>query len=206
MEVDMPLLTVNIAAKTFDEIGKLVGKGLYSGMDQFMEVAALNQLALERGVSPEELKEKGHRESPASSLAARVSGPAVRAASSRPPARAAGNGRETSRGPVAHRKPASSSVPESDIEAFKEHTSLEHSKGGGPAPVPTKSRPEGEHLWGQVNRVFAMKFAARWLAVMTSGERAWPRIEVTAPGITFDAAILGSFCDRPAAPRESRVV
>src|SRR6267143_5579783 len=134
MEVQMPLLTVNIAAKTFDEITRLVGKGLYSGMDQFIEVAALNQLALERGVSPEELMQKGHREPPTSSMAGRA------------PTRApTGNGREKSRAPLAQRKATSSTVPERDVATLTEHTGLDHWSGDGPAPMPAKSRPEGEH-------------------------------------------------------------
>src|SRR5712691_4296900 len=98
MEDVMPLLTVNIAAKTFDEISRLMARGLYSGMDQFMEVAALNQLALERGVSPEELKKKGHREPTAS--AARKSAQPTRVASSRPQVGSGANGRQTNRAPV----------------------------------------------------------------------------------------------------------
>src|SRR5437016_2090576 len=110
MEVQMPLLTVNIAAKTFDEITRLVGRGLYSGMDQFIEVAALNQLALERGASPEELKHKGHREPPTSSMAGRPSAP------TRAPT---GNGREKSRASLAPLKATSSTVPESDVATLK---------------------------------------------------------------------------------------
>src|SRR5438270_13908487 len=104
----MPLLTFNLASRTFDDITKLVERGLYSGLDQFLEVAALNQLALERGVSPDELKAKGHRSPP--SVAASTKAPGAFRSSLAESARG-GNSHSaaSARGvPVARRKPSSS--------------------------------------------------------------------------------------------------
>src|SRR5437660_1201068 len=99
----MPLLTLNLASKTFEEVTKLIERGLYSGLDQFIEVAALNQLALERGVSPEELKAKDHRAPPAPSSHRKA--PGVLRSSLTGPARI-GNG-NGGRAPVARRKASS---------------------------------------------------------------------------------------------------
>jgi hypothetical protein len=54
----MPLLTVNLTSRIFQEVSPLIERGLYTGLDQFMEIAALNQLALERGITPEAESER----------------------------------------------------------------------------------------------------------------------------------------------------
>jgi hypothetical protein len=100
-----------------------------------------------------------------------------------------------SRTPVARRRFTATAVPVGDVNAFREHTSAVGSNGTHPEPLTTKVRPEGEHLWGQVNRVFPMKLVTRWLKVMTSGIQEWPRVEVVAPGMSFDAATLGSLLE-----------
>src|SRR5689334_13715258 len=51
----MPVIAVNLSQKTYSDIMSLVGQGAYSGPEQFLEIAAFNQLALERGLTPEEL-------------------------------------------------------------------------------------------------------------------------------------------------------
>ena len=51
----MPVIAVNLSQKTYSDIMALVSAGAYSGPEQFLEIAAFNQLALERGLTPEEL-------------------------------------------------------------------------------------------------------------------------------------------------------
>src|ERR1700674_2712378 len=132
----MPLLTVNIASKTFDEIRTLVERGFYSGLDQFMEVAALNQLALERGTSPADLKARGHRKAPATTA------PRAAASSVSPsPIVSQGANKQmdvpsgrNSRTPVARRRFTATAVPVGDVNAFREHTSAVGSNGTHPEP------------------------------------------------------------------------
>jgi hypothetical protein len=188
----MPLLAFNMASKTFEDITRLVERGLYSGLDQFLEVAALNQLALERGVSPEELKAKDHRSAPLSSLSIQAA-PVVRTSVPRP-ARG-GNGPNVRGTPIARRKPTSSTIPPEDSAALKEHTELSRGDGAHPEPLTLKPQHEDDQIFGQVNRVFAMKLVTRWLDTVTTGDTFWPKIDVSGPGITFDAATLGSLLD-----------
>src|SRR3954462_14850084 len=57
----MPLLAVNLSDKLFFQVKELVERGLYQSFESFVEIAAFNQLAMERGASPAEIVEKGHR-------------------------------------------------------------------------------------------------------------------------------------------------
>ncbi|MBS2023596.1 MAG: hypothetical protein JST92_14430 [Deltaproteobacteria bacterium] len=194
----MPLLTFNVAAKTFDEIAKLIEAGAYSGMNQFLEVAALNQLALERGTSPEELRATSFREAPArSEHRPDVRGSEVVRSTAIGPAR-----REivpipkgAGRGPVGRRKTSSSAVPEEEVSALKRNLALITTPSPRPEPLPLRPRSENEQIWGQVNRLLAMKLVVRWLDTTTTGHSAWPKVDACAPGITSDAAALGSLLD-----------
>src|SRR3989442_791792 len=57
----MPVIAVNLSQKTYTDIMTLVSAGAYSSPEQFLEIAAFNQLALERGLTPEELLKTIHR-------------------------------------------------------------------------------------------------------------------------------------------------
>ena len=57
----MPVIAVNLSANVFGRVLRLVEGGLYASTEQFLDVAACNQLALESGVTPTELIEKDHR-------------------------------------------------------------------------------------------------------------------------------------------------
>src|SRR5437016_3846959 len=57
----MPLLAVNVSDKLLFDIKEHVEKGKYQSPESFLEIAAFNQLALERGATPAELIGKGHR-------------------------------------------------------------------------------------------------------------------------------------------------
>src|SRR5438477_12217733 len=58
----MPVITVNLTSGIYERIEVLVEKGLYTTPEQLLEIAAFNQVALEDGLRPEELLERGHRE------------------------------------------------------------------------------------------------------------------------------------------------
>lgn len=57
----MPLLAMNLSDTLYDQIKVLVEKGLYKSFESFLEIAAFNQLAMERGATPAEIVERGHR-------------------------------------------------------------------------------------------------------------------------------------------------
>ena len=57
----MPVIAVNLSATVFGKVSRLVRARTVRQHEQFLEVAACNQLALERGVTPAELIEKDHR-------------------------------------------------------------------------------------------------------------------------------------------------
>src|SRR6516225_5202840 len=57
----MPLLAINLSDKLFLQVKELVEKGSYQSPESFLEIAAFNQLALERGATPAEIIDKGHR-------------------------------------------------------------------------------------------------------------------------------------------------
>src|SRR5436309_1016120 len=55
------MLALNLSDTLYDQIKPLVEKGLYKNFESFLEIAAFNQLALERGATPSEIVERGHR-------------------------------------------------------------------------------------------------------------------------------------------------
>ena len=57
----MPLLAINLSDTLSDQIKVLVEKGLYRSFESFLEIAAFNQLAMERGATPAEIVDQGHR-------------------------------------------------------------------------------------------------------------------------------------------------
>src|SRR5262245_32573960 len=57
----MPLLAINVSDKLFFQVKELVEGGTYQSFETFLEVAAYNQLALERGASPAAVIAQGHR-------------------------------------------------------------------------------------------------------------------------------------------------
>ena len=57
----MPLLAINLSDTLSDQIKVLVEKGLYKSFESFLKIAAFNQLAMERGATPAEIVERGHR-------------------------------------------------------------------------------------------------------------------------------------------------
>src|SRR5438874_2335278 len=57
----MPVFAVKLSERLFGPILELVDKGAYQSLETFLEIAAYNQLALERAVTPEQLLARGHR-------------------------------------------------------------------------------------------------------------------------------------------------
>jgi hypothetical protein len=58
----MPLLAINLSDALFLQMKALVERGNYQNFENFLEVAAYNQMALERGAGPPEVISQGHRQ------------------------------------------------------------------------------------------------------------------------------------------------
>jgi len=194
----MPIATVNLSATVFEDIKSLVEKGLYRGLEQFLEIAAFNQLALERGVSAAELVQAGHRNSTISGRVGvgersrEVESQTPRATPVRDPKNTRLRSPEKTGRPI-RADSTTAANPETELRELCARLSV----GGGlnaPGAVQTTPRPVGERLWGQVNRLFPLKLATRWLAKRASGSE-WPLFGEIGDALADDAANLGSILE-----------
>lgn len=169
----MPVVLANLRSSTFAEIQRLVEMGHYASPAEFLELAAVNQLQLEcdRGTpaklppSESALPVRGHR----------------RAAPPRRPS--AGNDRrrmgEIDEAEVLQALGRLILRPEIDPPAELAFAQ--------PPAVGTDVR-----IWGQVNRLLPIKFAARWVAARAVADKQWSSIDDILQQAAVDAAILGS--------------
>ncbi|MGH7436535.1 MAG: hypothetical protein ACRENE_12750 [Polyangiaceae bacterium] len=189
----MPVIAVNLAAGVFADISGLVGKGRYASPEQFMEIAAFNQLALERGATPEELLAQGHRsprpQGPSGSSKPGSSPPKV-LEGRRPRVRAA------EKAPAI--RPAKAKAPSISAGALRqalERTSRAKATGG-PDAVPAAARPANERVYGLVNRLFSLKLACRWILVANAGARRWAKHDAVREALAADAATIGTALEK----------
>lgn len=180
--VDMPFLTTNLAASVFEEIKALVERGLYASPEQFLEIAAFNQLALERGAKPADLPVRSRRAQGASHQETPSDGS--------PPSAQRPRHRQSSRRRAA--KGRTESVSENSVSATLKKFGLDVLRQLQVEPVATEPRPPNERLWGQVNRLFPIKLACRWLAVASAKAGFWLTYDAISDGLARDAASLGS--------------
>ena len=185
----------------------LVEKGLYKSFESFLEIAAFNQLAMER-VRPAEIVERGHRkmrgavfppengvhEVQKSKAAAETVIKASRTATIRsvvePVARVA--------------TPDDVRVTEADYEiAFKRLALV--ARTYGPKPIaPTTDKLSQERLFGQVNRLLPLKLACRWLLNLVATEGRWPRYEIISDKLADDAGTIGTLLEKWDADNERK--
>lgn len=185
----MPVIAVNLSDKLIQDIRALVENGLYASLESFVEIGAINQLALERGSTPAEIIEKGHR-----------------ADNPLPPRKAAGKPKTTpTKQPAAGQKrtggdkivkaAAIEPVTQDDAAVLFKRLAKPLSETL-PPPHPMPVAPQaGERIFGQVNRLFPVKFVCRWLAGNAGAERQWPKFTAVAAMIADDAGTLGSLLD-----------
>ncbi len=177
----MPIVAVNLPPRAYDEIRALVERGAYETFEQFLQVAAYNQAALERGVPPDDLVPgctvhrpmTPHREE---AFEAFPREPVIND-SERPP-------------PI--QKERSRSVPKAELRETIARLSLANVSDLGPTPAAACARPTSERVWGQVNRLFPMKLICRWLLAASSGKRKWEKLDAVAARLATDAANVGS--------------
>ena len=194
----MPIATVNLSATVFEEIKLLVEKGLYKGLEQFLEIAAFNQLALERGASAADILHAGHRNVTDAGTIGTEEKP--RGLGLRNPKVAPVRDREARRlrspeksGRVVRAQSSKSTEPETELRELCARLSAGDDLNAL-GTVQTIPRPPEERLWGQVNRLFPLKLATRWIAKKAKGA-VWPLLGEIGDALTDDAANLGSILE-----------
>ena len=190
----MPLFAINLPDAVFDSIKKLIEQRRYRDVEAFVEVAALNQLALERGTSPTELARKNEGERTKSL------GPDV--------APNAGSGNEAQRNgrpEGRNKKPADGKISRTSFVLEKkpsQDTAAEALEGFarfGTAEVLTPAPHIGlqDRIFGQVNRLFPFKVACRGIAnVALSNGRHWPDYSAVHDLVGERASKLGSLLEK----------
>ena len=208
----MPVIAVKLSASTFAEVMAFVERGDYSSPEQFLEIATYNQIALERGTKPEDVRVQGNgRGHPArdeveteSEQGKKVEESCAPTTDEHPPDGPEEGGRPASqvRASSAARMTSGTSVrrgkrvPQAEIEETQRHLALAGCQAVGPAPARATRRPLDERVWGQVNRLFPLKLACRWLAVANAKKRKWETYEAIHDGLALDASTLGSVLER----------
>jgi hypothetical protein len=181
----MPLLAINLSDTLSDQIKVLVEKGLYRSFESFLEIAAFNQLAMERGASPSEIVERRHR-------------------SSKEPEPTNGSSREKHE-PVRTAKIARAVAPVTRVVVAEEVREMVYESAfknlaltavGSPPPIEAVlDEQSDDRLFGQVNRLFPLKLACRWLVNAAQSEGRWPRYEIISDKLAHDAATVGSLLE-----------
>jgi hypothetical protein len=210
-EGEMPLIAINLSDKLFIVIRELVEQGHYQNFESFLEVAAYNQLALERGASPADVLARGHREGePAAGNDSNGGKPRRRVqraeAEAAPRTRKDDNPRSQKRsaGRVTRQTVVlNETIPEDDPTTILKPFRLVVASPNGPKPYdPTQMDEAGDdHVFGQVNRLFPLKIACRWLATRVfgagdGGNKEWPVYTAISDALGGDAAKLGSLLEK----------
>lgn len=188
----MPLIAVNLSDKLLQSIRDLVDKGRYATLESFVEIGAFNQLALERGASPAEIVERGHRRSSVESSSQSANDPEAKSLGRKAP-----SAKRTKKGGRSE-KPSKLEVvePVTEDEAKTMFARLVLPAETKALPLKMPEQPQaGERIFGQVNRLFPLKLVCRWLAVAASVEGQWPKYTAIAASLSDDAGTIGSLLD-----------
>jgi hypothetical protein len=205
---EMPLLAINLSDKLFLQIKELVERGSYQSFEGFLEVAAYNQLALERGASPAEVISQGHRQVREREARDDPQDGAAVLKTPRAP-RGKGKGRKGAKRAAKRGRPAPTARqvfvldkagPAEDAAAILKPFALVPAPAAGPRPCDDVAADgdEGEHIFGQVNRLFPLKIACRWLAAWTFSQAAaeWPVFSAISDSLGDDAGKLGTLLEQ----------
>lgn len=197
----MPVVAVNLSLQVISEIRSLVENGVYTSPEQFLEIAAYNQLALERGSRPDAAQASQRK--PDDERLAGAAGPSAADHVGR-------RSSESSRTlPVGAKRRAPVDASDRDVHETLQRLSRSKIGDGLPASRPTASRPDGERVWGQINRLFPLKLACRAIAVAATGRRAWEKLDAVTQRLGDDASVLGSAletCDRTAGRKRDELL
>lgn len=189
----MPVIAVNLSDKLIQDIKGLVEKGLYDSLESFVEIGCINQLALERGSSPASIIEKGHRlaAEPMRKTAGKSPAPPKATATAKPSTKK----RQVAGEKVVKLVAAEPVTTDEAAAMFKRLVKPLFETIPTPWPMPKVPEP-GDRIFGQVNRLFPVKFVCRWLANNAGVERQWPKFTIVSSAIADDAGTLGSLLDQ----------
>jgi hypothetical protein len=202
----MPLIAMNLSDKLFSQIKDLVERGLYISPDAFLEIAAFNQLALERGATPAEIIERGHRKRRDAEADDGNNGASRLARTSLSPASAAEQTTRTAKATTPRRavEAVAKVVPPSEpairvedyADVFKRLALVTHTETAlAPAPMGDATL-SSERIFGQVNRLLPVKIACRWLTTAATTDGRWPRFDAISERLADDAATVGSLLEQ----------
>jgi hypothetical protein len=187
-------MAINMSDKLFVSIKEKIEAGLYQSFDGFLEIAAFNQLALERGVTPAELMARGHRSIPPDDTAVQPNG---RFASSGQLRSVAGSRRKAAT--VAAQSVVTIAPPrvaapllDADVEAAFASVARVREALALPEPARAVTHDRADPVFGQVNRLFPLKLACRWLASAAARDARWPDIVMAGGELAAMAAVIGS--------------
>ncbi len=189
----MPLIAVNLSDKLIKEIRQIVDLGRYATLESFIEIGAFNQLALERGASPAEIVERGHR------------GSILSDAPTTPVSQTKSNSPSSKSKSVKTLKKASPAEKPSKVDVVDPVTADEAKivysrfvripmSEAVPIRLPGKATG-GDRIFGQVNRLFPVKLVCRWLATVAANEGQWPKYTAVIARLADDAGTIGSMLD-----------
>ena len=92
-------------------------------------------------------------------------------------------------------------IPKQELEATLIRFSLGSARQLALSPWSGKARNEDQHIWGQVNRLFPLKLAVRWVAVAAQRYGDWPQLSEMAEQLESDAAMIGSALEQAGSGR-----
>ncbi|HLH01349.1 MAG TPA: hypothetical protein VKX25_01150 [Bryobacteraceae bacterium] len=168
----MPVVSANLTPAVFTELMNLVDQGRYATPEQFVKVAVFNQLTVERAAVET-------AEGP-------LSGGVAAAIQKRKP----------KAGPAAvlPSQWKDSVFDDLDIKATLDRLALP--PNGDCREFPHV--PEGigmQPIWGQVNRMFPLKLACRWILLRSCEGPAWPKLNLALDQIPREAGVVGRFLE-----------
>jgi hypothetical protein len=191
----MALFAINLSDKLFADIKRLVEQDKYQSFESFLEIAAFNQLALERGATPAEIVERGHRRAEAAE-----NGKATTAKKTSTKDEAVASDGKTKRRQrvVGYVEQNDEAVPPEDIElAFTRLSKVVAPEASPAAAIAVMASGNADdRVFGQVNRLFPMKVACRWLATASAGEGRWPKYDLVSDRMADDAGTIGSLMEQ----------
>jgi hypothetical protein len=177
----MPLVTANISHVALAGIKALVESGKYLSFENFLEIAAFNQLALEKS---------GGADLKGVAATSRLGGTnEKKLALSRPKRRSAG--RIKRQVYVLDKQQQESFEPiVAPFEKVKTNSPL-------PAPPAASSLESFEHqrIFGLVNRLLPLKLVCRWVLRNASSRSMWPGLSEINEALANDTARLGSLLE-----------
>lgn len=172
----MPLITVRIDQTLYSDILTLVAGRDYRDFQQVVEVALLNHLQLEQqhGLATERGPETPKTSKSVTTQQSQVTRVGTSVAESTQPEM------------IGARK------PESDWKTVAAAFRFTSDKTNTLAPCPTTARPNDEHLYALVNRLFPLKLVTRWLDTHANAAGHWPAASNAVAAFGRDAEIFGS--------------